>query len=128
MKRRRLFLVPALLFLPGSLLFVAVAPPHTLLFSLVVGCLFVAGCGFSVAGLVPSVSVGGRALPWYLFVGVAEVALGVSMLVNAARMAAGATGEDLFLAVATGLAGVPLLLIGADYLRGGKHLDVSVFE
>ena len=128
MKRRRLFLLPALVFLPGSVLFVAVAPPQTLLFALLVGCLFVAGCGFAVAGLVPSLSVGGRTLPWYLFAGVADVALGVSMLVNAARMAAEATGEDLFLAVATGLAGLPLLFIGADYLRGGKHLDVSVFE
>ncbi|ELZ33375.1 hypothetical protein C474_04825 [Halogeometricum pallidum JCM 14848] len=128
MKRRRLFFVPALLFLPGSLLFVAVAPPHTLLSTLVVGCLFVAGCGFAVAGLVPSVSVGGREVPWYAFAGVADVALGVSMLLNAVQMAAGGSGEDLFLAVATGLAGLPLLFIGADYLRGGKYLDVSVFE
>lgn len=126
MNPRRLFLVPALLFLPGSVLFVVVAPPHAPLVAGVVGCLFVAGCGFAVAGLVPSASVGGRDVPWYVFAGTADVALGISMLLNAAQMAGG--GEDLFPAVVTGLSGLPLLLIGADYVRGGNHFDLSVFE
>lgn len=127
MNRRRLFLAPALLFLPGSVLFAVVAPPHTLLVAGVVGCLFVAGCGFAVAGLVPSVSAGGRDVPWYVFAGIADVALGVSMLLNAVQMG-GTSGEGLFPAVVTGLSGLPLLFIGADYVRGGKHFDVSVFE
>lgn len=127
MLRRALFLPLAALFLAGAVLYAAFGSLHTLLGVALVGCLLVSGCLFAVAGARSSVSVGGREIRWYVFAGVADVAVGVAMLLNAARMFDGG-GEGAFLAVATGLSGVLLLFIGVDYLRGGRHLDVTVFE
>jgi hypothetical protein len=127
MNRRALLLVPAAIFLPGAVAYAALVPIHTLLVAAAVGCFFVAGCCFAVAGLRASVSVGGRNLPWYAFAGVADVALGVGMLLNASQMPRGGT-EDLFFAAVTAVSALPLLFIGVDYLRGGVHFDVSAFR
>lgn len=127
MNRRALLLVPAAIFLPGAVAYAALVPIHTLLVAAIVGCSLVAGCCFAVAGLRSSLSLAGRTVPWYAFAGVADVALGVGMLLNASRMPRGGT-EDLFLAAVTAVSALPLLFIGVDYLRGGVYFDLSVFE
>ncbi|SFR60725.1 hypothetical protein SAMN04487947_2758 [Halogeometricum rufum] len=125
--RRALLLVPAAVFLPGSVAFAVLSPPHTILTAVLLGCFFVAGFGFAVAGLRASVPVGGRDVPWYAFAGVADVALGVGMVLNATRMLGGGA-EDAFLSAVTAVSGLPLLFVGVDYLRGGRHFDLTAFE
>lgn len=73
-------------------------------------------------------SVGG--VPWYRFVGASDVLLGLWMVGSAGTWYLDATAARATQVSAVAMAGGGLLLvfIGADYVLGGRHLDVSAFE
>jgi hypothetical protein len=73
-------------------------------------------------------SLGG--VEWYQFVGLGNVCLGLQLLVQLPFTLAGGTPETEVLvpAIASGLGGLSLLFIGLDWLRGGRHFDLSAFD
>jgi hypothetical protein len=126
---RRVFLVPSAAFLLGvALLLALVGPPHTFSGAVLTTCFLLAGLCLGAGALRESVTVAGRDVPWYAFVGAGDVALAAGMAVNAARIGVEGGSDDLFLAVVAGAGAVPLFFIGVDYLRGGRHFDLSAFE
>ncbi|RDI72351.1 hypothetical protein [Halopelagius longus] len=124
--KRRLFLLPAVLLLGIASSIVAFGPPTDPLFVALGACFAVSGGAFLVAGLRESVAVGSAVVPWYVFAGVGDIALGVGMLTNGAILVDG--GGTAFAGVIIALTGPFLAFIGVDYLRGGVHFDVSAFE
>ncbi|WP_435180185.1 hypothetical protein [Halorussus sp. AFM4] len=67
---------------------------------------------------------------WYQLVGVGNVCLGLQQAVRLAfRLADGSreTGT-LVVTVASGLGGLALAYIGLDWVRGGRHFDLSRFD
>ena len=68
-------------------------------------------------------------LEWYQLVGVGNVCLGLQQTVRFAFwLADGTPGTGtLVVAAASGLGGLALAYIGLDWVRGGRHFDLSRF-
>ncbi|NHN57566.1 MULTISPECIES: hypothetical protein [Halorussus] len=68
-------------------------------------------------------------LKWDQLVGVGNVCLGLQQTVRLGVWFAGGSGETETLAVtvASGVGGLALAYIGLDWVRGGRHFDLSGF-
>jgi hypothetical protein len=127
--KRHWFLVLGL-FLFGSQLFVHTAfgvPSSADLGTLVsIIATALAGVLFVFGGLGISV----RTLEWYQIVGGANILLGASFCLEIvvpvlnSTSASGSTVQP-FMAVAAVCGGGSLMFIGLDWLRGGRHFDLS---
>ncbi|SFG53973.1 hypothetical protein SAMN04488063_2351 [Halopelagius inordinatus] len=125
---RRLFLVPGVVVLFGLALFVAAfGPPAAPSGVAAVSCFAAAGVAFLLSGLRESIRVGSSSVPWYVLAGVGDVALALGLLVNGVVMVTHG-GGTLVTALPVAGSALFLLFVGADYIRGGVHFDVSVFE
>jgi len=126
---RRLYLVVGVFLLLSPLVLVAVfGLPGPLLFARI-GLATAGGLAFVVGALRSRVRVGGRTVPGYALVGFGDVLVGLSFVLGAAAAVrrAGPAGE-LFGQAVPALGGLVLMYIGYDFIRGGRHFDVSQFE
>ncbi|EMA38344.1 hypothetical protein [Halococcus hamelinensis] len=131
MKRRWFVLVGGLVIaLPSAIVvafgFPSPAEPAT---ALLLGGMILAGVLFVLGGL--DRRFGG--VEWYQFVGVGNVLVGVSLaLGQLIPVLNGTTAYDgsvlPALVLFTLVGGGSIVFIGADWIRGGHHFDLSVFE
>ncbi|RJT06204.1 hypothetical protein [Halococcus sp. IIIV-5B] len=131
MKRRWFVLVGLLVIALQSAILVAFgfpspADPAT---ALLLGGMTLAGCSFVLGGF--DRRLGG--VEWYQFVGVGNVLVGVSLaLGQLIPVLTGTTAYDsstlVALVVFAVVGGGSIVFIGADWVRGGHHFDLSVFE
>ena len=87
---------------------------------------FLAGALLVVAG-----TTGGAAgVEWFQFAGLGFVCLGLSMASELllTLTQSGATTGMLVSAAVSGLIGLVLAFMGFDWIRGGKHFDLTAFE
>ncbi|SER28640.1 hypothetical protein [Natrinema salaciae] len=77
-------------------------------------------------GLVDSVAIGGRTVPWNVLVGIGEVALAVVVTLSAVRPAV-VTGDEgsWFFAAAMLAGGTSLAWFGVQTARDSRHVDLE---
>lgn len=88
-----------------------------------------AGVLFVLGGLAPR--IGG--VEWYRFVGIAALLAGIGFaLAMVVPILNGTSAYERevrpLLAVAATIGGASLAFIGIDWLRGGRHFDLSIYE
>ena len=69
-------------------------------------------------------------IEWYQLVGAGNVLLGLSFSLQfvAAVMGPGSVSNELLFIGAAAIGGLSLAYIGVDWIRGGKHFDLSQFD
>lgn len=106
--------------------FPSAAEPAT---TLLLGGMILAGIMFVLGGL--DLQFG--QIEWYQFVGAGNVLCGISFgLSQLIPILIGTSAYDsstqLFLALCVVVGGTSMVFIGADWIRGGHHFDLSVFK
>jgi hypothetical protein len=86
----------------------------------------IGGLLFVIAARRDEVRVGGRRLEWFHFAGGGDACIGVGLPVSmiARSMGGGSSTMDLVTLGAVSLAGLVLVGIGLDMLRGGKYVQI----
>lgn len=89
------------------------------------GLLVLGGVAFVVGGWVDAVTVGGRDLAWWRFVGLGNVLVGLALVVAyAPDLLAGASSSRFLLSAVAVLGGAIVLAIGLDTVRGGRYVTL----
>lgn len=116
---RKLYLIAGIVLVVSSFPTLAVIPDLTLMDR--VGTLLtgLGGLSFLLASLRDAVTVGSRTVEWFRFAGAGDIAIGFGLPLSLA-----ASSDDLLFIVASAVAGLVLVIIGLDMLRGGEYVDV----
>jgi hypothetical protein len=80
-----------------------------------------------LGGLVEEIPVDSVVVRWFHLLGAGIVLLGLANVVFGAGRVAGAEGLTVG-AAAVAVGGLALVFVGADFLRGGVHYDLSRLE
>ena len=126
MVRALRFVVLGGLFLVGSVLFTLVFGITDVLLLLQVLLMGVTGILFVVGGVGYDLG----SIEWYQLVGVGDVLLGLSLGIPffTALEGSGSLGGDVLFIGAAAIGGLSLAYMGIDWIRGGKHFDLSQFD
>ncbi|MFB6105522.1 MAG: hypothetical protein ABEJ70_00980 [Halobacteriaceae archaeon] len=126
MNRPGIALLGAVLLVASAAVAAAFWPPGDARALANLGLLVVAGALFVVGGARHTVTVGGRRLPWYVFVGAGHLVFGAGLVAaQAPALGESATTVERIGALAAVVGGLVLAFIGVDYLRGGRHFAVA---
>lgn len=82
---------------------------------------------FVIGGLTEEVSINSWEVQWYRFVGTGTILLGLSMIAFTIDEMVSVDGISVG-AATFAFAGGVVILIGADFFRGGLHYDLSAVE
>lgn len=117
---RKLYLVAGLVLALSSFPALVVIPDLTLLDQLGNVLTGVGGLLFLAASLRDEIILGSRTVEWFRFAGAGDIAIGIGLPLSLA-----ASSDDMILVVAAVVAGLVLVTIGMDMLRGGEYVNVG---
>ena len=118
--KRTLYLIAGAVLAISSFPTLVVIPDITLLDQIGTALTGIGGLLFVAAALRDEVTVGSRTIEWFRLAGAGDVSIGIGLPLSLA-----ATSDDILFVVAAVVAGLVLVIIGMDMLRGGEYVDIG---
>ncbi|WP_136715114.1 hypothetical protein [Halorientalis salina] len=118
--RRKLYLIAGLVLAVSSFPTLVLIPDLSLLDQVGSALTGLGGLLFVAAALSDRSVLDSSSVEWFHLAGAGDIAIGLGLPTSLA-----ATSDDIVLVGAASLAGLVLVIIGMDMLRGGEYVDVS---